>query len=377
MRLLINAISAKAGGIVTYTTNLIAALERRGVDFTVAVPESFPDAPRLLRVAASNYGPVRRLAWEQSVWRTIIRRKRADVLFSSANFGLIGSPVPQVLLMREGGLFDPLYLATVAPAQGLRAAFQRNLRRMLMLVSARSNDHILTPTETMRSLLLAWAPDLAGRCTVNSYGTLVDTFQPARCRSWREDGVLRALYVSVYYPHKNLSDAVLACERLAAEGLPAVLRVTMDLDHVRRVRGSARDLFHLTRGVAAGLVETGAAAYPDLPAIYARHDVFVFPSISETFGHPMIEALASGIPVVAADVPVNREVLGEAALYYTPFRPGDLAAALRRLDGDPELRARLVTEGRRRATASYAWGDHVDRLLALFERVARARGGRS
>lgn len=377
MNLLINAISAKAGGIVTYTTNLIAALEKRGIRFTVAVPDSFPDAPHLMRVAASNYGPARRLAWEQSIWRSIIRAKRADVLFSSANFGLLHSPVPQVLLMREGGLFDPLYLATIAPTQGLRAAIQRYLRRRLMLLSARANDHILTPTRTMRDLLLAWAPDLAERCTVNSYGTLVDRFLPVKRRAWREDGVLRTLYVSVYYPHKNPSDMVLACERLNAEGMTTTMRLTMDLDASRRLRGSARDLFHLSRGVAAGMVEMGPVPYPDLPATYAQHDVFVFPSVSETFGHPMIEALASGVPVVAADVPVNREVLGDAALYFTPFRPSSLAEALRRLDADPELRDRMVAEGRKRATTCFAWDDHVDRLLALFEQVARTRGARA
>lgn len=371
MRVLINAISAKAGGIVTYTTNLIAGLEKRGVDFRVAVPEGFPDAPNLLRVAASNYKPMRRLAWEQTVWPRMIRDKGADVLFSSANFGLLNSPVPQVLLMREGGLFDPLYLATIAPTQGLNAAFQRYLRRTLMLLSARANDHILTPTASMRDLLLAWAPDLAGRCTVNSYGTLVDVFQPGPRRAWRQDGVLRTLYVSVYYPHKNPADAVRACEALTDGGLPATLRLTMETDGIAAVRGSARDLFHLRRGISSGLVAMGAIPYADLPSAYAGHDVFLFPSVSETFGHPMIEALSSGIPVVAADAPVNREVLGDAALYYTPFRPGSLAECLRRLDGDPALRARLVEEGRRRVTRSYDWDDHVDRLVELFEQVAR------
>lgn len=374
MRVLINAISAKAGGIVTYTTNLIAALEKRGVDFRVAVPESFPDSPNLLRVAASTYPPLRRLAWEQSVWRRIIRSKQADVLFSSANFGLLASPVPQVLLMREGGLFDPLYLATVAPTQGLHAATQRYLRRALMLLSARANDHILTPTRAMREMLLLWAPDLADRCTVNSYGTLVQKFLPADRRPWRADGVLRTLYVSVYYPHKNPSDAVLACESLTAQGMSATMRLTMDLDTIRRIKGSARDVFHLSRGLASGLVTMGPVPYQDLPATYADHDVFIFPSVSETFGHPMIEALASGIPVVAADVAVNREVLGDAALYFTPFRPSSLADCLRRLDSDPALRERLVAEGRRRVTSSFDWDDHVDRLLDRFEQVARTRG---
>jgi glycosyltransferase involved in cell wall biosynthesis len=370
MKILINAISAKAGGIVTYTSNLIAALEARGADFVVAVPETFPDTPHTMRVRASNYPPLRRLAWEQSVWRAVVHRKKPHVLFSSANFGLLGSPVPQMLMVREGGLFDPLYMATIAPDQGLRPAIQRYLRRRLMLTSAQANDHIITPTRAMRDMLLDWAPDLAGRCSVNPYGTLVDTFQPANRRPWRADGTLRTLYVSVYYPHKNPADQVLACEKLRAEGIEATMRLTMDRDHMASIRGSARDLYHVDCGVAAGFLTLGRVGYDQLPAMYAEHDVFVFPSVSETFGHPMIEALASGIPVVAADVPVNREVLGDAALYFTPFRHSELAAQLRRLDADPALRQRLTEAGRLRATASFDWNDHVSRLLDLFEQLA-------
>lgn len=370
MKILINAISAKAGGIVTYTTNLIAALDARGVNFRVAVPESFPAAPNTLRVKASNYLPSRRLLWEQTIWRRIIQREQADVLFSSANFGLLNAPVPQLLLVREGGLFDPFYLATIAPTQGLKSAVLRHLRRRLILLSAQVNDHIITPTNAMRDMLLAWEPSLAQRVSVNFYGTLVNKFQPVGRRSWREDGCLRLLYVSVYYPHKNPAEVVLACDILNAGGMKATTRLTMDMDHMRSVAGSARDVFHVERGIAGGSVEMGKVPYETLPAVYASHDVFVFPSVSETFGHPMIEALASGIPVVAADVPVNREVLGEAALFFTPFRPSELAACLRRLDEEPGLRASLVAAGLERAAHSFDWTHHVDRLLQLFGKLA-------
>lgn len=373
MRVLINAISAKNGGIVTYTTNLINALEKRGIDFLVAVPDTFPSSRSVLKVPASNYGALHRLTWEQSVWRNIIRRERADILFSSANFGLLYSPIPQLLLIREGGLFDPLYLATIAPSQGLSATIQRFLRRNLILLSVRHNQHIMTPTATMRSMLLDWAPEMADRCFVNSYGTLVETFKATRRRPWREDGTLRLFYVSVYYPHKNPSDGVIACELLQQSGMDATLRLTMNMENIAQVRGSARDLFHLSRGMEAGIVKTGSINYDQLPAAYAQHDVFIFPSISETFGHPMTEALASGIPVVAADVPVNREVLGDAALYYPPYHPSGLVECLRRLDADPQLRESLTKKGLERVNSQFDWEDHVDRLVDCFHRMTKAK----
>lgn len=373
MRVLINAISAKAGGIVTYTSNLITGLRRRGIDFLVAVPTDFPESECCLRVQASQYNPLQRLLWEQTVWRKIIRDNRADVLFSSANFGLLHSPAPQLLLMREGGLFDPLYLSTMAPCQGMDVAFQRYLRRQLMLISVRHNNHIMTPTETMRSMLLKWAPEVEAHCTVNSYGTLLDTFQQKKSRPWCQDGQLKLLYVSVYYPHKNPSDALLATEILNRQGQPTRMRLTMDLEQVQRVRGSTRDLFHLRRGLDCGLLTMGTIPYAQLPETYAEHDVFVFPSISETFGHPMTEAMASGIPIVAADVPVNREVLGDSALFYTPFRPSALAECVRRLHEHPDLRVELSRNALNRVAKLYNWDDHVDRLVDILRHLAAKR----
>lgn len=372
MNILINAISAKKGGIVTYTTNLVRALEQRGVDFHVAVPHAFPDSPHVVRVDASDYKPLRRLAWEQTVWRTHVMRRRPDILFSSANFGLLGCPVPQVLLVREGGLFDPFYLSTIAPQQGAKLALQRYLRRQLMLWSTSGTTHVITPTAAMRDMLLDWVPALEPRCSVNTYGTLLDSFQPADPpRPWRGDGTLRLLYVSVYYAHKNPGCLALATEQLNAEGIPAHALCTMTLDETQRMPGGAYDHFVLSRAQASGAMSLQAFPYAQLPGVYTSHDVFVFPSVSETFGHPMVEAMSSGLPIVAADTPVNREVCGDCALYFRPFSASELAARIKELDADPALRARLSQAARQRSLKAFGWQDHVDRLLEIFKSLKR------
>lgn len=373
MKILINAISAKKGGIVTYTGNLARALQRRGVDFRIAVPQALAGIPNALPVSASEYGPVRRFLWEQTGWRRLVERWKPDILFSSANYALLNSNVPQVLLVREGGLLDSFYIAMIAPEQGVKAAILREMRRKLILTSVAHSDRVLVPTEAVRTNLLSYVPAVAGKCDVSRYGTLLDVFRTTPRRPWRTDGVLRILYVSVYYPRKSPADLVLAAEQLVAEGVPCRVRLTMEEREIEQSLGSAWDLFHVRRGVAQGLVELGPVNYADLPEVYRTHDVFAFPSISETFGHPMAEALAAGIPILAADTPVNREVLGDAALYHAPLRPSAFAAVLRRLDADPTERDRLIASGRKRAETMLDWESHVDHLLRIFEDVSRAR----
>ena len=115
MRLLVNALSARRGGILTYTRNLLSSLAERGLDITIAVPDEFAndEMENVRTFDIIRFSPLHRFAWEQIYWRKFVRDHAPDVLFSSANFGLLNSPVKQILLLREGGLFDPFYLANM------------------------------------------------------------------------------------------------------------------------------------------------------------------------------------------------------------------------------------------------------------------------
>lgn len=376
MKVLVNALSARMGGIVTYTNNLLDAFERRGLDVLVCVPKEFITRERasVRHLDIGGYSPIRRFIWEQTAWRRIVSEIKPDVLFSSANFGLLASPVKQILLLREGGLFDPFYLSHMTATQGLAYVANRFLRRKLMLWSASNADHIITPTHAMRDSLALWQPSILEKCTVNPYGTINEMFKPSsRQRQWREGGVLRMLYVSVYYPHKVPGLICQAVDKLNASGLPAHGRITMSSNELKEMAGSTLDQILVEDSAARGNITLGRHAYQALPDLYNSHDVFVFPSVSETFGHPMAEAMSSGMPLAVADTPVNREICGDAALYFPPFSVSGLTDALRRLDADPELRRRLGENGRARAIARFGWEDHVDRLVATFEAVASGR----
>ncbi len=370
MRVLVNAFSARRGGILTYTSNVLRALKGRGIDVIAAVSPEFelPENVEAIRAPVANYHPVRRFLWEQTAWLSIVRRVKPDVLFSSANFALLRSPVPQLLLMREGGLFDPFYLNHVSPNQGVLLAVWRALRRFLMLASVRRAEMVMTPSQAMKDLLIEWQPDSAGKIQVNRYGVPDNLFAPSlERRAWRADGVLRVLFVSVYYPHKSPGDVCRLVERLGESGISAHATITMTLDEV----SSALDLRAMRRLQDKGLLTLGRRPYRELPQLYASHDVFVFPAVSETFGHPMAEAMSSGIPVVAVDTPTAREVCGDCALYAKPFRPADLFRRVMELDADPALRKRLAAGGRTRVLSDLKWANHIDRLIDLFERMKR------
>lgn len=372
-RILINALSAKQGGIATFSSNLAYSFRERGVNFRIAVSPALSHIPNAIVFQTSRFPPARRLVWEQTVWRYYVCEWRADLLFSSANFALLSCPIPQVLLVREGGLFDPLYMDMIAPLLGKKAAIARFFRRLLIRKSIQASDRVLVPSETFKKQIAQYSPKIGRKIEVLRYGVPIKKFEASRRRRWREDGFLKILYVSVYYVHKIPGDLVRAVEFLRAAGVPCRAYLTMDIDKIRETPGSDLDLSVIRRGMDAGLVDIGTVPYEKIPDLYAEHDIFVFSSMNETFGHPMAEAMAARIPIVAANTGVNREILGDCARYYEPFAPEKLAAEILAMDSFPLERERMAELGSKRVGRSYSWNDYVDQLLTVFSDMTGKR----
>jgi glycosyltransferase involved in cell wall biosynthesis len=378
MKILVNALSARRGGIITYTRNLMRSFKNRGIDaiFALQQPSILENEDvSTMMYPVTDMRPITRAIWEQTWWRHAVNKIGPDVLYSSANFGLISPPVPQVLLIREGGLFDPDYLGYIAPALGAKAVLTRTLRRNLILASARASEIVMTPTDAMSDLLNLWTEDLEGRVETNIYGTHLDQFAPARNpRKWRTDGILKILMVSAYYPHKQPGLIAEAVRMLNERGIPTHLTLTMNLNDIADALGSAKDMFLLNKSLARGETTLlGHVEYEFLPALYHQHDVFVTASLSETFGHPLVEAMASGIPIIAADTTVHREVCKEAAEFFSATSSVALVEMIEKLNSNSNIRSKLKRYANIYPKNNYSWEGHVDRLLDSFERAYSLR----
>jgi len=108
--------------------------------------------------------------------------------------------------------------------------------------------------------------------------------------------------------------------------------------------------------------------YEEIHGHYAGASLFVFVSYLETFGIPLIEALASGLPVVAADIPVFREIAADAPLYVDPHDTDAIAAGIEHLLTDTEARRSHAHRARERA-GEFSWQRSARRLLDAFDAV--------
>jgi glycosyltransferase involved in cell wall biosynthesis len=106
----------------------------------------------------------------------------------------------------------------------------------------------------------------------------------------------------------------------------------------------------------------GYIAHTDMAAVYSRARVLVFASRYESFGIPIVEAMACGCPVITSDIGACREVAGDAAIFVQPDHPDSVADAMERVVADDALAHSLRGRGRARA-AHFSWTESATRLL--------------
>jgi glycosyltransferase involved in cell wall biosynthesis len=184
---------------------------------------------------------------------------------------------------------------------------------------------------------------------------------------------LRLLFVSHYNYYRNfetLLQAIPLIQNLIPQK-PVKLFLTCKLERganpgTYEAEAARRLVRHL--GIQDEVVQLGTVPYASLHHLYRACDMYVTPAYAETFAHPLVEAMASGLPVVASDLPVHKEVCGCAAQYFFRFFPEALAKAVARLALSSDLAAELSAAGKERS-ADFTWKLHVERLLSLSASV--------
>ncbi len=119
-------------------------------------------------------------------------------------------------------------------------------------------------------------------------------------------------------------------------------------------------------GLEKDVVFTGFVPDKDLPAIYNLADVFVFPSLYEGFGIPILEAMASGCPVVTTKTGCSPEVAGGAAFLVNPKNPQEIAFAIEKVVEDLKFRSEMIQKGLVNA-AKFSWESTASKTLRLME----------
>ncbi len=384
IHLFINALSASAGGGLTYIRNVVPQLARRNDACTTlligaALRAEITTSDRL-RVLGDPYpnGSISRFWYEQLQVPGLIRRSGADVLLSTGNFALFRSPVPQVLLSRNALYVSSDFLRDVRERGDYRLWIDTNVKSALARWSVQVADCTVAPSQAFADDLVQWTGkkvstihhgfDHDSFCNKEAAIPLPDRVQE---QVFAAEGALRILFVSHYNYYRNFETLIRAIAILKEKLHPRAVRLLLtcklnskDNPGIYLAESAAHlvNRFNLRKEV----VELGTVPYGALHSLYRSCDVYATPAYAETFAHPLVEAMASGLPVVASDLPVHREICGGAALYFPRFAPQELAERIIQVSTSVDLKTLMIKTGLSRSR-DFSWDLHVEKLLLLMK----------
>ncbi|PYX87408.1 MAG: hypothetical protein DMG68_11910 [Acidobacteria bacterium] len=380
MHIFLNAVAASAASGLTYVRNIVPHLrQRKSLQITILTSgylrEEFVDSDNLkFRIAAEGYSTTRRFWFEQNTLPEMIRQSRADILISAGNFALRRSPVPQILLSGNALYCSQDFSQDLLRRREYRAWLDLRLRSWFARRSIHWADCTVAPTEAFAEQLQAWS----GKKVVavhhgfdeQIFRADPDPLPPEIQRKLKgSESSLRLLYVSHYNYSRNFETLFRALPLIQRElpGKKLKLLLSCELKPGTDISSyDPRPAAALVRelGVQDNIVQLGIVPYRMVHQVYRSCDIYVTPSYAETFAHPTVEAMSCGLPIVASDLAVHREVCQDAAIYFPRFSPEALAGCISQVAQSPELAAKMSASGLRRAD-NFSWSRHVESLLGL------------
>ncbi|MEA2358162.1 MAG: hypothetical protein QOI62_1422 [Solirubrobacteraceae bacterium] len=358
MRIAIDARAAAEvpAGRGRYVRELLAALARGDDDheYVLLARRRWEEAP-LDRRFRWRLRSVRDPAW--ALWAAGAARG-ADGVLATNSYLLCAAPVPAVVTVYD----------LVAFERELGAPHGSLAERATLPLAVRRAAALACISRATRDALIERFPAATARAHVVELGVEARFFageQQAAAAAERL-GLERpyVLMTGTLEPRKNVARAV-----AAFAGLPAELRDRYELV-LAGPRGWGTEEIDAALAAHSHLVRVlGHVPEADLPGLYAGAELFVYPSLREGFGLPVLEAMAAGTAVVTSDVSSLPEVGGDAARYADPYSVDairDEIAALLRDDG---LRAQLAARGRERARG-FDWERTARETLALLPGVS-------
>ena len=354
-------------GVGYYTEHLLRHLLQCGDDVELSVISDRPiettsPLPSCVRVPTGSW-TISRLLWMQTIAPRVLRDLRPDVAHFTNGMTPLASPVPTGVTIHDMSL--TLYPRYHPPRRVL-------LNRPLVNMAARRADAIITVSESAKRDILdvfGLAPDrvhVVHEAAAPSFRRVQDQDVLDRVRARYGLAERFILYVGTIEPRKNL---LKLCEGFARR------RAKGDLPHQLVCAGPygwlSRGLAdHIARlGIAEPTRFTGYVPFEDLPALYTLAEMFVFPSLYEGFGLPVVEAMACGTPVITGRVAALSEVTGDAVEHVDDLEPDAIGDALARLSADEGRRQELSSRGLERARR-FSWERAARETVEISRRVA-------
>jgi glycosyltransferase involved in cell wall biosynthesis len=368
---LVYLVPGETGGMETYARELIPALfeERPDLRITAFVNREagglggpWSDLARQVVVPVRAR---RRTEWvrgEQLLLPRLAKRAGVEIVHSLASTAPARGSFGRVVTIH-----DVIYRTYPEAHAGVRS----KAMAVLVPLAARRSHRIITPSVSTRDDLVRLLKVPAEKVDVVPEGV---GSTPSEGTSERElrarldlGGRSVVLTASAKRPHKNLLRLLEGWALLPPGDRPLLVLPGYPTPHERELRERAAAL-----GIEGDTRCVGWVSTADLEGLYRLASCFVYPSLYEGFGLPVLEAMVRGVPVVCSDRGSLSEVVGKAARIFDPEDPRAIADTVEELLADPQTRERLRVAGREQARR-FTWRETALGTLRTYDRVREGR----
>ena len=319
---------------------------------------------RIIELKSAPY-PV----WEQFILPAAAKKEGCDVLHCTSNTAPLSTSIPLVIT-----LHDIIYMESLSLFRKGFSNYQKfgNMyRRMVVPAVVRKSRKLITVSEFEKKRIADFF-HLGENRIAAVYNGVSPYFKPVTdpvlLEGMRKKYKLPDKYFFFFGntdPKKNTKGVLRALSDLHKQSDEKIPLVMLDFDREELVRLIAEigdpDLSN-------HIILTGYVPNTELPAIYSLCTVFLYPSLRESFGIPMLEAMACGVPVITSDTSSMPEVGGDAALFIDPYDPSQITAGMKSLLFDEVLRKELISKGFKNATR-FSWKSMAENVLGIYYEI--------
>lgn len=373
MRIAINALSAKTGGGVTYLNRLIYYLREVDDHTEYYIFVTRDNRMKIIAFESLRFHVIEvhimsllyRLLYEQFALPILLKQLDIDVVYAPVEIAPLLAPCSVVLGIQNANVY---YKTEIKRSLAERTKFW--ILRQLAKLSSRKASRIIFVSNTACKDIAAKLGANPAKTRAIHHGVELDKFHKAKLienPTFIDQTIASKKYIlclSALARHKNIETLIKAYAALDGkiqDQYKLVIAGNKTASYGNELTALVQEL-----NLDGKVIFTGGIPYEDVPSLYQRASLFVLPSYLETFGIPLIEAMAAEVPVIAANASAIPEVVGGAGVLFDPKDPDDLREKIEEVLSNQDLYEELIQKGLERAK-TFSWEKCAKETLAVFK----------
>ena len=314
--------------------------------------------------------------WEQFALPKAAREAGCQILHCTSNTAPVNCKIPLVVTLHDIIYMESSYAKILAGSATPYQKFGNVYRKMVVPKIVKKSQKIITVSHFEKNRIGEFFGMKGDKRLTAVYNGVSEHFKPvtdkAELKRVKEKYHLPDKYfffLGNTDPKKNTKGTLKAFSDFIKRSGSEHKLVMLDYDRTEldKLLEEIGD-----KGFINRIVLTGYVVNTDLPSIYCQSDVFLYPSLRESFGIPMLEAMACGVPVITSNTSSMPEVAGTAAFIIDPFKPEEITEAILKILGDKALRDDLIKKGFEQA-AKFSWRAMAQSVLAIYREIGAGK----